>query len=111
MFYTMCYASKITQDEDTKAFQTVSNALVRRITRNIMKQRAQTLLCGILSHLGANVCAVPMLYIVVVNDSRCMFSHPFKIYCYHRWKIISVIHTKIFPFKSGLPMIMFQIRN
>ena len=40
--YTTCYASKSTQDEDTKAFQNVSNALVRRITRNIMKKRAQT---------------------------------------------------------------------
>ena len=38
MFYTTCYASKSTQDEDTKAFQNVSNALVKRITRNIMKK-------------------------------------------------------------------------
>ena len=35
------------------------------------------LLCGISSHLGANVCAAPMAHIVVVNDSRFMFSHPF----------------------------------
>ena len=35
------------------------------------------LLGGISAHLGANVCAAPMGWIMVVNDSRFMFSHPF----------------------------------
>ena len=35
------------------------------------------LLCGISSHLEANVCATPMAHIVVFSDSRFMFSHPF----------------------------------
>ena len=101
MFYTTCYASKSTQDEDTKAFQNVNNALVRRINRNIMIRKAQTcdvsnlvddedkipdpdfveglsrLLCGISAHLNANVVAAPMAHIIVVNDSRFMFSHTF----------------------------------
>ena len=101
MFYTTCYSSKSTQDEDTKAFQNVSNALIRRINRNIVMRKAQTcdepnlvddetckqdpdfveglsmLLCGILAHLNANVVAAPMAHTIVVLDSRFMFSHKF----------------------------------
>ena len=35
------------------------------------------LLCGISAHLNANVVAAPMAHIIVVNDSRFMFSHTF----------------------------------
>ena len=101
MLYTTCYTSKSTQDEDTKAYQNVGNASVRGIARNVNKQIVQICdepnlvddendtqdpdfveellrsLCGISSHLVSNVCTNPMGWVIVINDSRFMFSHAF----------------------------------
>ena len=103
--YTTNYASKTTQEEDTKSFQKVCNAIVKRIQRQANEREKKSkemlekvhefnkmeidiqpdfieglsrLLSGIAAHMSSNIVSAPMAHFLVDNDSRFKYSHNFS---------------------------------
>ena len=105
MYYATHYASKSTQEEDTKSYNRVCNAIVKRIERQASELKEgelnmsdndtesdqcqfnnvpdsveglSRLLSGISAHMCSNIVAAPLGHFIVDNDSRFLYSHKFS---------------------------------
>ena len=99
MYYNTLYGSKSTQKEDTRSFMNVSNALSRRITNQIDKNKENIskvndnrrqedghdfieglccLLSGVTANLSSSVVSAPLGHVLMIKGSRFQFSHEFS---------------------------------
>ena len=82
VFYVTGYATKNTQEEESKMYQTMSEVLYKAIERQVendsltdFQKGLRFMLLSIYVHTGTLIIAAPMAYFLAITGSRYMYSH------------------------------------
>ena len=90
MYYVTLYVNKGNQKEETKAHLNTTNALSRRLHRQIANKNVSDeatpdfveglsrVLSGIRAHMLSSIISPPLAHLLVCQDSRFSFSHEFS---------------------------------